>query len=163
MKLIARVDLPTLLRGYPVDGETCELVGYGPVAVSALRDMISTQDPFLAAVVTNAQQLLGVAHLRRRPKRAQQTALEWLYPVCANEACNALTFLENDHRADWADTHITVLDLMDRLCNHDHDLKTRCGWALVDGAGRRAFVAPDDPRHPRHRVGQPNAPPIAAA
>ena len=32
----------------------------------------------------------------------------------------------------------------------DHDKKTSLGWALVDGTGKRAFVAPDDPRHPRH-------------
>jgi hypothetical protein len=37
---------------------------------------------------------------------------------------------------------------IDPLCGHDHDLKTYQGWALVAGTGRRAFVPPDDPRHP---------------
>jgi hypothetical protein len=50
-KVIARADLAALLRGYPLSGETCELVGYGPVAVSAIRDMIDSGDPCLAAVV----------------------------------------------------------------------------------------------------------------
>ena len=34
------------------------------------------------------------------------------------------------------------------MCDHDHDLKTYKGWALVEGTGIRAFVPPGDPRHP---------------
>ncbi|MGH8985268.1 MAG: hypothetical protein ACRDY6_15500 [Acidimicrobiia bacterium] len=148
-KLLARIDLAALLRGYPVGDETCELAGYGPVAVSAIRDLIDTGDPFLAAVVTNGKDVVGVAHLGRRPTAHQRSALEWLYPTCAAEGCNALTFLEFDHRDDWAKTRRTVFNLLDRLCTHHHDRKTRDGWALVEGRGKRAFVPPDDPRHPR--------------
>jgi hypothetical protein len=119
-----------------------------PVAASAVRDLIHTADPFLAAVVTRGQQVVGVAHLGRRPTAHQQTALEWLYPTCAVEGCSSLTWLENDHRVDWAKTHTTVLDLLDRLCSHHHDLKSLDGWGLVDGHGKRAFVPPEDPRHP---------------
>ena len=43
------------------------------------------------------------------------------------------------------------LDILDCLCRFHHAKKTREGWAFVDGVGKRAFVAPDDPRHPRHR------------
>ncbi len=149
-KVIVRVDLPALLRGRPVPGEVCELAGFGPVAASALRELIETGDPFLAAVVTKGEQVTGVAHLGRRATAAQQTALEWLYPTCAVEGCSASTWLENDHRVDWATSHLTVLDLLDRLCSHHHDCKSLDGWALVPGNGKRAFVAPDDPRHPRH-------------
>jgi hypothetical protein len=150
-KILARVDLPALLRGYPVGDETCELAGYGPVAVSALRDLIDTGDPFLAAVVTKGEEVVGVAHLGRRPTAHQRSALEWLYPTCSALGCNALSFLEIDHREDWAKAQRTVFDLLDRLCSHHHDLKTTQGWALVEGRGKRAFVPPDDPRHPRHR------------
>jgi hypothetical protein len=79
-KILARVDLGALLRGYPVGDDVCELAGYGPVAVSAVRDLIATEDPFLAAVVTKGKNVVGVAHLGRRPNAHQQTALEWLYP-----------------------------------------------------------------------------------
>jgi hypothetical protein len=65
------------------------------------------------------------------------------------------------HREDWARTKLTLLDWTDRLCNHHHDLKTHDGWALVDGGGTRAFVAPGDARHPRHRR-RANGPPEAA-
>ncbi len=153
--VIVRVDLPALLRGYPVEAETCEIAGFGPVAVSAVADMIDTADAFLAAVVTNGEAVVGVAHLGRRPRAAQQTALEWLYPTCAVEGCTTTAWLEIDHRVDWADSHLTVFDLLDRLCSHHHDLKTLDGWALVAGRGKRAFVAPDDPRHPGHRAHDP--------
>jgi len=46
--------------------------------------------------------------------------------------------------------HITVLELLDRLCRYHHRLKTTNGWALVDGTGKRDFVPPEDPRHPRY-------------
>ena len=158
-KTIVRVDLPALLRGWAVEGEVCEIAGFGPVAVSAVRDLLDTGDPFLAAVVTHGEQVLGVAHLGRRPSAHQQTALEWLYPTCAAEGCAANTWLENDHRVDWATSRLTVLDLLDRLCPHHHDLKSLDGWGLVEGRGKRPFVPPDDPRHPRHA----NAPPASAA
>jgi hypothetical protein len=95
---------------------------------------MDTDDPFLAAVVTNGKDVVGVAHLGRRSNAHQQSALEWLYPTCAAEGCHSLTFLENDHRQDWAQTHTTVLDLLDRLCTHHHDLKTTEKWALVEAA-----------------------------
>ncbi len=116
------------------------------------------RDPFLGAVVTKGEAVVGVAHLGRRPTACQQTALEWLYPTCAVEGCGAVAFLEVDHRIDWARSHLTVLDILDRLCSHHHDLKSLDGWALLEGRGKRPFVPPDDPRHPRNA----NAPPTAA-
>ncbi len=160
-KILVRVDLPALLRGYPVLGETCEIAGFGPVAVSAIRDLLDTADPFLAAVVSSGKAVLGVAHMGRRPRGIQQSALEWLYPTCAAEGCGASTFLEIDHRLDWARSGVTVFDLLDRLCSHHHALKTREGWGLVEGRGKRPFVAPDDPRHPRYRASG-HDPPAAA-
>ena len=154
-----RVDLEALLRGWPIEGEVCEIAGFGPVAVSALRDMIDTDDPFLAAVVTKGDKVMGVAHLGRRPNASQHTALQWLYPSCANEGCSARARLDYDHRLDWADSHITVLDLLDRLCGHCHALKTRKNWSLVEGRGKRPFVAPEDPRHPRNIEPRVNGPP----
>ena len=156
-KVIVRVDLPALLRGHPVEGEVCEIAGFGPVAVSAVRELLDTGDPFLAAVVTKGEQVVGVAHLGRRPKSHQQTALEWLFPGCTVKGCPSVSFLQTDHRVDWARSHLTVLDLLDRLCTHHHDLKTRGNWALVAGRSKRDFVPPDDPRHPRNAHGPPAA------
>lgn len=157
-RILVRVDLAALLRGSPAGDETCEIAGYGPVAVSAIRDLLDTEDPFLAAVVTKGKAVVGAAHLGRRPNAHQQTALEWLYPTCAVDGCNSLAHLEVDHREDWARTQVTIFELCDRYCGHHHDLKTRDNWALVEGRGKRAFVPPDDPRHPRNAHG----PPVAA-
>jgi hypothetical protein len=71
-----------------------------------------------------------------------------LYPACAVEGCASRAGLQYDHREDFARTKITSFDLLDRLCGHHHRKKTNDGWALVEGRGKRAFVAPDDPRHP---------------
>jgi hypothetical protein len=158
-KVLVRVDLDTLLRGTPIEGETCELVGYGPVAVSTVTDLLDA-GAVCHAVVTKGRQVCGVAHLGRKPTAAQQTALEWINPTCAVEGCPHTARLERDHRAPWAHTNITLLDLMDRLCAHHHRLKTHQNWALVDGHGKRPFVPPADPRHPdrpESRAGPPAA------
>jgi hypothetical protein len=113
--------------------------------------MIATGDPVLKAIVTNGKKVVGVVHMRRRPNAYQKSALDWLFPTCAAKGCGTRAcFLQTDHREDWAHTHITVLELLDRLCRYHHSLKTTKGWALVEGTGKRDFVPPDDPRHPRH-------------
>lgn len=148
--VLVRVDLDRLL-GAPAHGASvCEIAGYGPVALSAVRDLLATGDPFLAAIVTKGEAITGVAHLGRRPTAHQRSALEWLYPTCGVRGCSTLSRLEIDHRDDWSKTHLTVLDLLDRLCDHHHRLKTHHSWALVEGTGKRPFVPPDDRRHPRH-------------
>jgi hypothetical protein len=103
----------------------------------------------LAAVLTKGRELRGVYLDRRHPNEYQKTALDFLYPVCAVKGCNTRAGLQADHRVDWAKTHYTVIDLLDHLCWHHHNLKTTEGWALVDGHGKRDFVPPTDPRHPR--------------
>jgi hypothetical protein len=150
-EVIVRVDHTVLLRGYGEDGETCEVAGCGPISAQAVYDIMDSADPFLKAVVTKGKDVLSVAHLGRRPNAHQQSALDWLFPTCAVEGCGTRAqFLQTDHREDWARTHMTVLDLLDRLCRYHHALKTNQGWALVEGRGKRPFVGPDDPRHPRH-------------
>jgi hypothetical protein len=73
----------------------------------------------------------------------------WTNPTCTVEGCHRRR-IEYDHRKPWSQTRHTRLDELDPLCDYHHDLKTRLGWALVPGKGKRAFVPPDDPRHPRH-------------
>ncbi len=155
-EVVCRVDHSALLRGYAADGEVCEIAGFGPTSVQAVRDVIETGDPFLKAVVTKGKDVVGVAHLGRRPNVHQKTALDWLFPTCAAQGCGTRAdFLETDHRVGWARSHITVLDLLDRLCRFHHGLKTYQGWALVEGRGKRPFVPKEDPRHPQNACRQP--------
>lgn len=154
VKVIARTDLGPLVTGEVVPGDVCDLAGVA-VAPSVIRDLLASGSGFLAAVVTQGEALAGVAHCSRRPTATQDSALQWLYPTCAAEGCSQSVRLERDHRVDWAATKFTLLDFLDLLCPHHHGLKTTKGWGLVEGRGKRAFVPPDDLRHPQH------APPAA--
>jgi hypothetical protein len=162
-KILVRIDYDTFLRGAPTSGEVCEIVGFGPVSVSAVKELIETENPFIAAILTKARRIVGVAHLGRRPTAHQQSGLEWLYPTCAALGCPRSARLERDHTIDWSKTRFTAFDHLDLLCHHHHRLKTTQKWALVEGRGKRAFVGPDDPRHPgrmkRRSPRQPTGPP----
>jgi hypothetical protein len=149
MRVMIRVDLDALLRGVALEGELCEIAGYGPVPVSVVEDLLGTESPFIVGLLTKGQALSGVYHHGRHPNAHQRSALDFLYPTCAAEGCSSRAGLQYDHREDFATTRITAFDLLDRLCGHHHRKKTREGWALVEGRGKRAFVPPDDPRHPR--------------
>ena len=158
-KIIVRIDWDALLRGFPIEGELCEIAGIGPVPVSVVEAMIASGDAFLAAVVTKGRDVVNVAHLGRKATVYQYSALQWRSPTCSVEGCNSSFGVQVDHREDWVKTKITLLGLLDPLCTPHHRMKTHEGWRLVTGYGKRAFVGPHDPRHPKNA----HAPPVAAA
>ncbi len=112
--------------------------------------MMASGDAFLAGVVTKGVDVANVFHLGRKPTVYQSTALDWLSPTCTTLGCNNTHRLETDHRVDWARTKVTLLRWLERHCEPCHHKRSRLGWALVDGHGKRPLVAPDDPRHPRN-------------
>jgi hypothetical protein len=148
-KIIVRVDWDAFVRGYPIEGEVCEIAGIGPVPMSVVQAMLETGDPFLTAVVTRGADVVNVAHLGRKATDFQLTGLQWRDPMCDVLGCSHTWRLEKDHHLTWASTKITLLALLNHYCEHHHDLKTTQGWDLVEGSGRRPMVPPDDPRHPR--------------
>jgi hypothetical protein len=147
-RVMIRVDLDTLLRGVPAEGELCEIAGHGPVPVSVIKDLAAQRNTFIVGVLTKHHQIQGIYHHRRRPNAHQNSALDFLYPTCAAKGCTARAGLQSDHRIDWAKTKYTVYDLLDRLCPHHHRLKTQKNWALIPGTGKRDFVPPGHPHHP---------------
>jgi hypothetical protein len=144
---LLRVDATALRRGRVDGGELCEIAGVGPVPVSVARDLLG--EAIVKLVITRGVDVANVTHLGRGPTTAQKIALMWANPTCTVEGCHRRR-IEYDHRKPWSETRHTRLDELDPLCEFHHDLKTRLGWALVPGTGKRAFVPPDDPRHPRH-------------
>ncbi|HZY27530.1 MAG TPA: DUF222 domain-containing protein [Jiangellaceae bacterium] len=146
---LLRVDVAALRRGRVTGDELCEIRGVGPVPVPVAERLLG--QAVLHLVITRGTDVLNVTHLGRGPTAAQRIALAWASPGCTVLGCWR-TRTENDHREPWAQTRHTRLDQLDPLCDHHHDLKTRFGWALVDGTGKRRMVPPDDPRHPRHRA-----------
>ncbi|HEX5097581.1 MAG TPA: DUF222 domain-containing protein [Acidimicrobiia bacterium] len=145
---LIRADLEALRRGHAEGDELCEITGIGPIPVARAKELLT--DAVLNLVITKGTDVLNVTNLHRKANAAQRAALLWESPQCRVEGCSRMR-IEIDHRTGWAITQTTRLDDLDNLCDHHHDLKTTDGWALVEGTGRRAFVPPDDPRHPRNR------------
>jgi len=142
---LLRVDVEALVRGLTRGEETCEISGVGSVPIRVARDLLG--DSIIKLVITKGTDVLNVTSLGRGPTAAMRVALAWTSPTCTVEGCSR-THVETDHRLDWAQTRHTRLDELDQLCDGHHDLKTREGWALVAGTGKRPLVPPDDPRHP---------------
>jgi hypothetical protein len=149
-KIIFRIDYDAYQRGHTQGDETCEQVGTGPVSVSVVRE--AARDAFIAAVVTQGVDIRSVTHLGRRPTALQATALQWRDPGCVVIGCNRTTRLETDHTVDWADTHVTQIDHLDRYCHHHHWLKTYQGWTLEPGTGKRHMHPPDNDNRPEDQV-----------
>ena len=146
---LLRVDVEALRRGRVAGDELCEIRGVGPVPVPVAEGLLG--QAVLRLVITRGVDVLNVTHLGRGPTAAQKIALAWASPGCTVEGCWR-TRVEHDHRQPWSDTRHTRLDELDPLCKFHHDLKTRHGWALTAGTGKRPMVPPDDPRHPKHRA-----------
>jgi hypothetical protein len=140
-KVIVRVDLPALLRGRVIDGETCEIAGLGPIPVSIAQEWMD--NAFLAAIVTKGTEITKVVHLGRRFTSEQRTALQWRDPVCARKGCDNRLGLQYDHFEDWAHTRTTRVDAGRRFCTPCHRLKT-LGWnvSAPDADGQCTFTPP---------------------
>src|SRR4051812_2049888 len=148
-RALLRIDYETLVRGAAEGDERCEIAGLGPIPVARARELLG--DAILELVITKGVDVANVTHLGRSASSAQQVALWWSARACQRIDCTRTERLQNDHREEWHKVHETRLDNLDPLCPHDHWLKTYEGWALVEGKGRRAFVPPDDSRHPKNK------------
>jgi len=152
-KIIVRVDLEALRRRRVERGETCEIVGIGPVPVSVVEEWMA--DAFIAAVLADGNDVTKVVHLGRKFTAKQRTALQWRDSECCVRGCTSTARLEYDHDTGWADTHTSTVDDADRLCHRDHKRKT-AGWCLgpPDDRGKRSLLPPDHPDHPLRAAAQ---------
>jgi hypothetical protein len=149
-KIIVRCDAAALARGHTIPGEVCEIAGIGPVPVTVV-EQLAHSDPFWAAVLMDGEDVHTVAHLGRRPRAIQRTALDARDRECVVAGCNNTHRLEVDHELDWAATRRTKVTDLDLLCHDCHARKTRHGWRLRRGVGKRPLLPPHHPDHP----GQP--------
>jgi hypothetical protein len=155
---LLRVDLQALVRGHVEGGELCEIAGVGPLSVAAARELLG--ESVLRLVITRGVDVLNVTNLGRGPTAAQEIAFLWASPACTVLGCDRRhgQSIQHDHRQPWTETHQTATGNIDRLCAHHHALKTRFGWALMPGTGKRPMVPPDDPRHPKNQPGRDSKP-----
>jgi hypothetical protein len=140
VKVIVRVDHSALVRGHTRAGETCDIVGLGPIPVASVIRLLATGDPFLAAVVTRGHDVASVVHLGRHPTRHQRTALEWRDAGCVISGCTN-RYCEADHNEGWTLTHDTRTGDLALLCGPHHRKKT-LGWRLVGAGTRRRLLPP---------------------
>jgi hypothetical protein len=147
--MVARLDVAHLW-GEPGD-TTCEIAGIGTVSLDALKAALP--EPWVQLVITRGKDVANVTNIGRGADLWQQAALSWTHRGrCSNLACNRKIQIQNDHRTPWNDEQVTELPNLDPLCTPDHRKKTHQRWALVEGRGRRAFVPPEDPRHPAYKA-----------
>lgn len=137
---IVIVDRGALLRGYPVDGERCEIEGFGPVPVAVAREIM--EDSFLAAVVTDGVDIRRVVHLGRHPTRMQKTALAVRDPACMVPRCGRTDRLEAHHTPAFEESHHTTLDELVRTCEGHHDQITHQGGILSGEPGNWSWQPP---------------------
>jgi hypothetical protein len=138
-KVIARIDVEALNRGWVEGDEVCEIAGVGPVSVSAVRRLLS--DAFLTLVFEQGEDVRNVTHLGRQVTARQRTALE--ARGCRCERCGSTHLLDIDHNEGWALTHDTRTEDLSWACWHCHDLKTRHDLRFVGPIGRKRFVTRD--------------------
>jgi hypothetical protein len=138
-KVIARIDVEALNRGRVEGDETCEIAGVGPVAVSAVRRLLS--DAFLTLVIEKGQDVIHVTHLGRQVTARQRTALE--ARGCRCERCGSTHLLDIDHNQGWALTHDTRVEDLSWACWHCHDLKTRHDLIFTGPPGNKRLVTRD--------------------
>lgn len=147
--VIVVVAREALLRGHALDGERCEIEGFGPVPVAVAREIMG--DAFLAAVVTDGVDIRRVVHLGRHPTRMQKTALAVRDPHCVVPPCERTHGLETHHFPPFEKSRHTTLDELARVCSGHHDQITNQGALLTGEPGNWHFEPPpaygpfDDP------------------
>ncbi|HEY4375732.1 MAG TPA: DUF222 domain-containing protein [Acidimicrobiales bacterium] len=160
VKVIYNVTYEAIVRGHALEGETCELVGVGPVPVTAVKAAMN--DAFIAGVLTKGVDIAAVAHLGRKATALQQTAMEFRNPACDVLGCDNHVGVQIDHDTGWAKTHQTKLDDLNKLCPYHHWLKTRFDYKLEPGTGKRHLLPPANPPPPNaytRRAARPGPPP----
>lgn len=139
-KVIVVVDRNALLRGYTLDGERCEIEGFGPVPVTVAREIMG--DSLLAAVVTDGVDIRRVVHLGRYPTEMQKTALAVRDPICVVPLCDRTDGLESHHTPAFEKSHHTTLDELARTCSGHHDQLTYQGAILSGEPGDWSWQPP---------------------
>ena len=139
--LVVLIDLEALRRGRAVSGETCEIVGVGPVPVEVAAEL--DDDPFLKAVIKQGRDIRTVAHFGRKVPEELRTALFVRDRGCAVPGCAHSDLLQVDHASiDFADDGPLAMWNTDRLCVSHHRQKNVGYFMARDVSGRRAWIAP---------------------
>lgn len=140
-RMLIRVDLAALQRGYAGDDEVCDIPGIGAIPVATARRLLP--DSLLSVLVSDGVDIRTVVSVRRHVPAAVDLALRWRDPCCVVPGCDRSTHLERDHwQVDFADSGPTSLDNLCRMCRPHHRDKTLRGAVLSGGPGRWRWKPP---------------------
>jgi len=126
--LVVVVDLAAYRRGHAHPGETCHIVGGGPVTVGFAR--ATAEDAFIKAVTHDGVRIETVAHFGRHIPVELRTALELGNPpgldgaACTEPGCHRRYGLEWDHIDPVAHNGPTSYDNLSARCKPHHWEKT---------------------------------------
>jgi hypothetical protein len=126
--LVIVCDLAAYRRGHAEEGETCQLVGGGPIPVSVAQQLAA--DAFLKAVLYTGVRIDTVAHFGRHIPAELRTALNLGPPPdfdgvkCSETGCERRYHLEWDHVNPVANGGLTSLDNLKPRCWPHHQEKT---------------------------------------
>jgi hypothetical protein len=129
------------VRGTTEPGETCEILGVGPVPVAVAKGLLS--DAFLAAVVTDGIDIASVVHLGHAPTAHQWSALIARDRGCVVPGCHQTTGLQAHHLPEWVITKHTVLAELALVCVFHHRQITHEGYRLEGSPGAWRWIRPD--------------------
>ncbi|MDA8309915.1 MAG: DUF222 domain-containing protein [Actinomycetota bacterium] len=151
--LVIVCDLYAWRRGYALGGETCHVIGGGPIPVEVAKEL--SRDAFLKGVLHDGVSIHKIRHYGRKYTAELRTALD-LGPVpafsgraCAN--CARPFGLQRDHRVPVASSGPTTYDNVQDLCYSCHAAKTerdRAAGLLGKTAKARGPTPPAKARGP---------------
>ena len=138
-----RLDHAALVRGETQTGEVCEVPGVGPVPVSVVKQWMSQPDAYVAAILTDGQDIRKVVRVGRTaiPARLER-ALRERDQCCVVPGCAEMQDLETDHVIEVARGGPTTLYNLCRLCAWHHHLKTHRGYVLKRRRGHWLWEYP---------------------
>jgi hypothetical protein len=137
-----RVDYGVLRRGYPTEGEMCEIEGFGSIPLALVADMAS--DAVLRILLLEGKDVKVAASARSATALQRVLLKERADHGCDLRTCTRKLGLQVDHVVDWAKGGLTALDNEQLLCRWHHYLKTHKGYRYVRADdGEFDVVAPE--------------------
>jgi hypothetical protein len=122
------VDLNVQVRGHALPGETCHIIGGGPVPLSVVQEQL--RDAFIKVALHDGTKVDTIVHYGRRRPALLQSVLDLGAPpefdgiTCAIDGCDRRSHHQWDHTDPFANGGPTSQDNLQPLCWTHHQEKT---------------------------------------
>ena len=139
------VDLDAQVRGYTLPGETCHIIGGGPVPLSVVKEQL--RDAFIKVALHDGTKVETIVHYGRRRPALLQSVLDLGPPpdfdgvTCVVERCDRRYYHQWDHADPFTNGGPTSAENLQPLCWTHHQEKTERDRA-ADRLGRKRERGP---------------------